>query len=275
MGSQLIVAVVVEALYRGVLDRPVHSLDLTVRPRMVGFGQAMLDPVGLADHVEAHWPRVDGVPVPGLLGELDAIIGKNRVDLVGHGFEHVLQELPSCLSISRFNELSDSKFGSSIDADEQVELPLSGLHLGDVYVEEPDGVALELLALWFVPFDIRQTRDAVSLQAPMQRRACQVRDGWLQGLEAVVQRQQRVPPESHDGRLISLGQDCRARFRWPGLHILDSRALPPLRNRLGVYTQLFAQLRERSLRSLYCSSDGVRGRGAHMTNLSHTASFHS
>ncbi|MCE8432418.1 integrase core domain-containing protein, partial [Rhodovulum sulfidophilum] len=28
-------------------------------------------------------------------------------------------------------------------------------------------------------------------------------------------------------------------------------------------------------RSLYCCSDGVRGRGAAMTNLSHSASFHS
>ncbi|HEX8556202.1 MAG TPA: hypothetical protein VF695_15975, partial [Sphingomonas sp.] len=34
------------------------------------------------------------------------------------------------------------------------------------------------------------------------------------------------------------------------------------------------QRRERSLRSLYCCSDGVRGRGAPVTNLSHTASFH-
>ena len=34
-------------------------------------------------------------------------------------------------------------------------------------------------------------------------------------------------------------------------------------------------LRERSLRSLYCCSDGVRGRGATMTNLSQSASFHS
>jgi hypothetical protein len=29
------------------------------------------------------------------------------------------------------------------------------------------------------------------------------------------------------------------------------------------------------LRSLYCSSDGVRGRGAPVTNLHHNASFHS
>ena len=36
-----------------------------------------------------------------------------------------------------------------------------------------------------------------------------------------------------------------------------------------------AKLRERSLRSLYFCSDGVRGRGAPVTNLSHKASFHS
>lgn len=40
-------------------------------------------------------------------------------------------------------------------------------------------------------------------------------------------------------------------------------------------TQFSAQLRERSLRSLYCCSSGIRGRGASMANLSHRASFHS
>ena len=61
----------------------------------------------------------------------------------------------------------------------------------------------------------------------------------------------------------------------PGLQILDGCPLTPLRHRLGIDPQLTAQLRERSLRSLYCCSDGVRGRGAPMTYLSHTASFHS
>src|ERR1041384_5074959 len=61
----------------------------------------------------------------------------------------------------------------------------------------------------------------------------------------------------------------------PGFQILDRRPLTPLRHRLGVDPQLTAQRRERSLRSLYCCSDGVRGRGAPVTYLSHTASFHS
>src|ERR1041384_1746913 len=61
----------------------------------------------------------------------------------------------------------------------------------------------------------------------------------------------------------------------PGFQILDRRPLTPLRHRLGVDPQLTAQRRERSLRSLYCCSDGVRGRGAPVTYLSHMASFHS
>ena len=54
-----------------VFDRSVHHLDLTVGPRMIGLDQAVLDPVGLADHVEAQRPGIDGVAVPELLGELD------------------------------------------------------------------------------------------------------------------------------------------------------------------------------------------------------------
>jgi hypothetical protein len=72
----------------------------TVGPRVVGFGQAMLDPVHFADHVEADWPRVDCVPFPGLPCELNAIVGQNGVDLVRHCLQQVLQELPSGLSVA-------------------------------------------------------------------------------------------------------------------------------------------------------------------------------
>lgn len=74
--AQLIVAVMVEALNGGVLDRAVHALDLTVGPRMVGLGQPVLDAVGLANHVEAHRPGVYCVPVPWLLCELDPVASR-------------------------------------------------------------------------------------------------------------------------------------------------------------------------------------------------------
>jgi hypothetical protein len=56
---------------------------------------------------------------------------------------------------------------------------------------------------------------------------------------------------------------------------LDCLPVAPFSNCFRIDTQLPAQLSDRSLRSLYCSSDCERGRGAPMTNLSHNAFFHS
>lgn len=72
--------VVLEVFDGRVLDYPVHAHDLAVGPRMVGLGQAKLDPVGLADHAEAHLSRIGGVSVPGPLGELDANVRQDRMD---------------------------------------------------------------------------------------------------------------------------------------------------------------------------------------------------
>ncbi len=73
MTAQLRVAVVVIPLHCCVLDRAVHPFDLAVCPRMIWFGQPVFDSVGLADHVEAHGPRIYCVPVSGLLCKLDAV----------------------------------------------------------------------------------------------------------------------------------------------------------------------------------------------------------
>jgi hypothetical protein len=93
---------------------------------MFGLGQPVLDSVGLADHVEAHRPGVDGVPVSGLLCELDSVVGQDRVDLVGHGLEHVLEELPGRFPVSRCNELGDIQL-SEVSA--PVPVPAAGLLL--------------------------------------------------------------------------------------------------------------------------------------------------
>src|SRR4051794_33714784 len=52
MGLQRLEIGGVEGLDRGVLDRPVHALGLTIRPRMIGLGQTVLDPVLVTDPVE-------------------------------------------------------------------------------------------------------------------------------------------------------------------------------------------------------------------------------
>ena len=84
-----------------------------------------------------------------------------------------------------------------------------------------------------------------------------------------------MTPECDNRRFFGLGKDRRSRFFRTRLHILDRRPLTPLGNCLGIDAQFMAQRRERSLRSLFCRSDGVRGRGAPVTTLSHVASFHS
>ena len=93
----------------------------------------------------------------------------------------------------------------------------------------------------------------------MPRRTRQMRDGRLQGIEAIVQRQQRVRPDSNNGRLLRLGQDRQARFRRPGLETLDRLAFAPLRHRLVVNPQLPAQRRERSLRSFGLALGPIAG----------------
>lgn len=100
-----------------------------------------------------------------------------------------------------------------------------------------------------------------------------LRPGWFDEAVAsakassakVVQRQQSVPSECDNHRLLCFGQSCGMGGLRPGLQILDRRSLAPLGYRLRVDPQLSTQRRERSLRSLYCCSDGVRGRGAPVT----------
>ena len=158
-----------EAFDGGFLDGAVHPLELTVRPGMVRLGQPVLDVVRLADHIEAHLTRPCGVAVARLPGELDVIVGQNRVDAVRYGFQQVFQELPCCSSIRLVDQLRDRELARAVDADEQVELALGGLHLGDVRVEETDGVALETLALRLVTLDVQQAGDTVPLEASVQR----------------------------------------------------------------------------------------------------------
>ncbi len=67
----------------------------------------------------------------------------------------------------------------------------------------PDGY-LELLALGLVSLDIRQPRDAMTLQAPMQRRSGQVRDRRLESIETIIQRQQRMSSEGDNRCLLFL-----------------------------------------------------------------------
>ncbi len=56
VSAQLLVVIVMVAFDGGLLDRPVHGLDLTICPRVVGFGQAGLSvPSSFASQIISKW----------------------------------------------------------------------------------------------------------------------------------------------------------------------------------------------------------------------------
>src|SRR4029077_16291949 len=173
---ELSVTIVMVASDGRFLDRPVHALDLTVGPRVLDLGQPMFDPVLPAVYVEhmRHGSRRRAIRIAWREGELNAIVGENRVDLVRDSRNQGLEEDGGGRPPSLFHQLHEGEFAGAVDGDIEVELALSGLDLGDVDMEEADRVGLELFLLGLGPFNIRQSADTVTLQASMQRRARQM-----------------------------------------------------------------------------------------------------
>jgi len=74
MRAQLVMAIVVIPFDGSVFNRVVHALNLTVRPRVVWLGQAMLNAICSTNHVKPHGPGIGCVPAAGLLTKLDPIV---------------------------------------------------------------------------------------------------------------------------------------------------------------------------------------------------------
>ena len=105
---EFVMAAVVVAADRGVLEGTVHPLDLTVRPRVRWFGGAMVNAMLLAgmgegvDEPDAWLPAGGPVSLCGGLGflvdgcavdELRAVVGEHSVDAIGHGRDQGMQEV--------------------------------------------------------------------------------------------------------------------------------------------------------------------------------------
>ena len=105
---------------------------------------------------------------------------------------------------------SSKAFGSAIHSDEEVEFALGSAHFGQIKVEVADGIGTELLLFHALGLcaQIGQAADAVALKAAMQSGAGQARNGGLQGVEAVVERQQGVLAKGGGNGLLLLGEGC-------------------------------------------------------------------
>src|SRR3954449_2907492 len=102
-----------------------------------------------------------------------------------------------------------------------------------------------------------------------------MRDGGLERIEAIIERQQRVPPEGDDHGLLFARQHGRARLLGTGALVLDRGALLPLGNGLRVDAVALGQAPQALLTLLDRSTHRRRRAGAPMKNLAHSASFQS
>ena len=102
--SELGMIFVVIALDRRFLDRPVHSLDLAIRPWVCGLRQPMFDVKigtcrieGMATEENPFCPhRLDiryGPPAAGRISEVRAVIRQSGVDLVWNCVSQIAEEV--------------------------------------------------------------------------------------------------------------------------------------------------------------------------------------
>jgi len=75
----------------------------------------------------------------------DRIVGQDRVNAVGRGFQQVFQELPHCPSIRLVDELRDREIAGAVDADEQAE------PFGDLRRALPSAVCTSAMSAWKKP----------------------------------------------------------------------------------------------------------------------------
>ena len=209
--AQLLVVLVVVSAHCGALDRAVHALDVAVGPGVVHLGQPVPDAALAADAIE---DVTEGVSVLRPVGELHAIVGEHSVDAIGRGLDQISQE-PRGGHLARLPyEAGEGELAGAIYGHEQGELALAGAQLRDFDVKIADRVASELALCAPIALDVGQPADPFAirlepmapngspLQAAMQGGAGQVRDRWLQGVDAVVEGQQGVAPEGDDRRFL-------------------------------------------------------------------------
>jgi hypothetical protein len=166
---------------------------------MLHLGEAVIDAVLVADPVK---DMVEGIFMPGVVGELDAIISEYGVDGVGHGCDQIAQELSRDDLAGLLMQFDEREIARPVDRHEQAQLALGSLHLRDVDVEVADRVGLELALGCFVASDFGQPADTMALEAAVERRPGQMSNCRPERVEAVIQRQQRVAAERDDDRFL-------------------------------------------------------------------------
>ena len=76
-------------------------------------------------------------------------------------------------------QFDESELEGSVDGHERIEFALFGADFSAIDMKVANGIGLELLAIGVVSFNVGQARNAVLLEAAVQRRSGQLRDRRL------------------------------------------------------------------------------------------------
>jgi hypothetical protein len=140
---------------------------LAIGPGIIGFGEAALDAVLLA---HTGKDMLEGILIPLAVGELQAVVRQDGVDLLGYDVDEVTQELRRDGLDGLRVQLGIGKLAGAVNGDEQGEPAFFGTYFGNIDVEVSDRVSPELFLLGRVSFNLRQPTHAMALQTPMQGR---------------------------------------------------------------------------------------------------------
>src|SRR4051794_37495442 len=102
-----------------------------------------------------------------------------------------------------------------------------------------------------------------------------MRDCRLECVQAVIERQKRMPAEANDDRLFLDRQHRRPRLLWSRPSVHDRAARLPLAHRLLIDAVTSGERSQALFTMLYRSTDRLSRRGAPVKNLAHSASFDS
>ena len=285
--AQVVMAGIVVAVHGRFLERAVHAFHLTIGPGMVRPGQPVLDAVllaGIAEGVAASGARLltgdpggRGVLTAALLGagmgELDAIVGEQGVDPVGHGLDQGMEEVGRDLACRLLVQLGKGELAGAIDGHEQVELASLGADLGDIEMEVADRVGLEALPAWLFALGDGQAGDGVTLQAAVQAGAGQLGDTRLQGIQAVVERQQGMAAEGDDHGFLLGAEHGGSGLAGAHRGIVGGLAPAPLLDGGGAYAMAQSECPYARLTPLYGETDCRCRCGAAVENLAHSSSL--
>jgi hypothetical protein len=175
---------------------------------MVGLGQAVPDAVFIADPVEdvtAEHGLELGVAaaILGQVGKRHAVVGQDRVQLVGKDLDHLAQEGGAVGFSVGVQEGDVGELGYPIDGEKHEQLALRQAQLADVDVHVTDPGFGKALALGRLLLAFGQAGDAMTDEATVaSTSAREPGDGFAQAAQHVVQRQEGAAPElDHDGLL--------------------------------------------------------------------------